>query len=262
MIYINAQSKAAIESALASGTHAVLLHGPQGVGLKTIAVHYTSPHYIVSPELGTKASTVLQIGVEQIRELYSITRGKSDAPHFVLIDDADTMTLAAQNSLLKLLEEPPSATRFILTSHRPDRLLSTIRSRVQAIVVSPTNTAVELLGTVTDAARQKQLKFIAASLPAELYRLLRDEQYFRTTISEATLARKLIEATMYERLVLLADAKLDRAAALRVIERCIQFASYSPGESTIRMIRSLLQAYDAIAANGNIRLQMSAAMVY
>jgi DNA polymerase-3 subunit delta' len=35
----------------------------------------------------------------------------------------------AANALLKLLEEPPAATRFILTSSEPGRLLPTVRSR-------------------------------------------------------------------------------------------------------------------------------------
>ncbi len=43
----------------------------------------------------------------------------------------------AANALLKLLEEPPSDTTLILTSDVPGALLPTIRSRVQAIRVSP-----------------------------------------------------------------------------------------------------------------------------
>ncbi len=43
----------------------------------------------------------------------------------------------AANALLKLLEEPPSGTRFILTSSEPGRLLPTVRSRAVPLHVSP-----------------------------------------------------------------------------------------------------------------------------
>jgi len=43
----------------------------------------------------------------------------------------------AANALLKLLEEPPDGTRFVLTSSEPGRLLSTIRSRSVPVLLSP-----------------------------------------------------------------------------------------------------------------------------
>ncbi len=49
----------------------------------------------------------------------------ADAEHLVPQESSQE----AANALLKLLEEPPSATRFILTSSEPGRLLPTIRSR-------------------------------------------------------------------------------------------------------------------------------------
>lgn len=47
----------------------------------------------------------------------------------VLIRDADTLEHAAQNSLLKSLEEPPPGTMFVLTTAVPGSLLTTVRSR-------------------------------------------------------------------------------------------------------------------------------------
>jgi DNA polymerase-3 subunit delta' len=47
----------------------------------------------------------------------------------VLVREADTLEDAAQNSLLKSLEEPPPATMFILTTAVPGALLPTVRSR-------------------------------------------------------------------------------------------------------------------------------------
>jgi DNA polymerase-3 subunit delta' len=47
----------------------------------------------------------------------------------VIIDEADALVEAAQNALLKTLEEPPSASVFLLVSSMPDALLPTVRSR-------------------------------------------------------------------------------------------------------------------------------------
>ena len=51
----------------------------------------------------------------------------------VIIDEADALVDAAQNALLKTLEEPPRASVFILVSSMPDLLLSTVRSRCRPL---------------------------------------------------------------------------------------------------------------------------------
>ena len=55
----------------------------------------------------------------------------------MIIWQADKMNIACANKLLKLLEEPPEKTVFMLVSESPERLLSTILSRVQLIRVPP-----------------------------------------------------------------------------------------------------------------------------
>lgn len=80
------------------------------------------------------------IGVEQIRKVLQPRLGFP--PHegralVVTLFDADELTIAAGNSLLKTLEEPPANTYFILHTNRPKRLLDTIRSRSLAIRFGP-----------------------------------------------------------------------------------------------------------------------------
>lgn len=50
---------------------------------------------------------------------------------------AEYMKPECANKMLKLLEEPPAQTKFILVVERPELLLETIRSRVQRIDVKP-----------------------------------------------------------------------------------------------------------------------------
>lgn len=51
----------------------------------------------------------------------------------VIIDTADDMNPSVANSILKVLEEPPKHTFFLLVSHQPSRLLPTIRSRCRIL---------------------------------------------------------------------------------------------------------------------------------
>jgi len=53
------------------------------------------------------------------------------------MEPAEALNAYAANALLKLLEEPPGAVHFLLISHRPDRLLPTIRSRCQTVAFRP-----------------------------------------------------------------------------------------------------------------------------
>ena len=51
----------------------------------------------------------------------------------IIVDPADDLERSAANALLKSLEEPPIGTIFLLVSHKPARLLPTIRSRCRTI---------------------------------------------------------------------------------------------------------------------------------
>ena len=54
----------------------------------------------------------------------------------------ERMNVECANKLLKLLEEPPQQTIFIMVSEAPERLLETVRSRTQMIQVKRIDTAV------------------------------------------------------------------------------------------------------------------------
>jgi DNA polymerase III subunit delta' len=55
----------------------------------------------------------------------------------VIFDPADALAPAAQNALLKTLEEPPSLSVFILVTARPDVLLTTVLSRCPKLNFRP-----------------------------------------------------------------------------------------------------------------------------
>ncbi|HWR76101.1 MAG TPA: DNA polymerase III subunit delta', partial [Thiobacillus sp.] len=71
------------------------------------------------------------IEVDQAREAVDYVQLSTYRAGFrvVLVNPADSLNLAAANALLKVLEEPPLSTVFVLVSDQPRRLLPTIRSR-------------------------------------------------------------------------------------------------------------------------------------
>ncbi|MFT4569516.1 MAG: DNA polymerase-3 subunit delta' [Hyphomicrobiaceae bacterium] len=86
--------------------------------------------HILNPE-----SEGAKIKIDQTRSLLSTMarRPTCDGPNIAIVREADSILPAAQNSLLKLLEEPPGFAVLILVADNPAGLLPTIRSRCQVI---------------------------------------------------------------------------------------------------------------------------------
>jgi len=83
-----------------------------------------------------KTTKKSQISVAQIRQLIdylSLSSHQVNHHRVILISPAETLNIASANALLKMLEEPPANTLFLLVSNQPQRLLATITSRCQAI---------------------------------------------------------------------------------------------------------------------------------
>lgn len=94
------------------------------------------------------------LGIAVVRELQEQLRYAATAqrPRWIAILRADTLTVAAQNALLKTLEEPPPHTVFLLVTASPVRMLPTITSR-----------ALELSQTVVSEALAKSMPILNSS---------------------------------------------------------------------------------------------------
>jgi DNA polymerase III subunit delta' len=106
-----------------------------------------------------RAKPSIEIKIEQVRSLAGFLNLGSHRGRLrvALVHPAEDMNAHAANALLKGLEEPPAGAVFLLVSHRPARLLPTIRSRCVPLPVPlpPREAALKWLAAqgVPDAAR-------------------------------------------------------------------------------------------------------------
>lgn len=84
--------------------------------------------------------------ISQIQALLHQLSITARLPRLVWIEEAQQLTLPAQQALLKILEEPPSLTEFVLSLDNRDSLLPTIRSRCQFLLLEEKPTAVDFSG--------------------------------------------------------------------------------------------------------------------
>ena len=124
-------------------SHAYMFEGPNGIGKNTMARElaaillemenlFNSPDYIEIKPDGNS------IKIAQIRKLQSDILVKPYKSYKIyVIDEAQKMTVEAQNALLKTLEEPPKYAIIILITDNKESLLDTIKSRCEIIKFTP-----------------------------------------------------------------------------------------------------------------------------
>ncbi|MEF2551348.1 DNA polymerase III subunit delta' [Aurantimonas sp. A2-1-M11] len=96
-------------------------------------VHLTRPPV----EKGTGFRTQITVeGVRKLNRFFQAT-GAQASWRVAIIDPADDMNRSAANALLKILEEPPARSVFLIMNHAPGRLLPTIRSRCRTLRFDP-----------------------------------------------------------------------------------------------------------------------------
>lgn len=96
--------------------------------------------YLLEREFDEKTNKKKQnITVAQVRALQAMIHKRSflNSYKIVLIPEAESLTVGASNSLLKILEEPTAKTIFILIATNHQMLLPTIQSRCQILRFMP-----------------------------------------------------------------------------------------------------------------------------
>ena len=186
--------------------HALLIHGPRGVGKRALGETLSRNLMCLMPTASgacgkcdscnwLRAGThpdlrVLDLAsdadddeakdkdkkprrtipIEQVRAALNImTVSAHRGRRVILVDPAEALTREATNALLKTLEEPPANALFILISHRPGSLLATIKSRCRLIAIGAPESQLALSWLAQQGvsdARQRLLRNSGAPLAA------------------------------------------------------------------------------------------------
>lgn len=128
-----------------------MLTGPRGIGKATLAYKIAKMVYgnvgdffIIDMErnidkdgkLKTEGKVISVYTVRAMIEKMQMSSMSGDW-RVILIDSVDELNTAASNALLKLLEEPPAKTLFLLIVHQLSSVLPTIRSRARVEKMRP-----------------------------------------------------------------------------------------------------------------------------
>lgn len=202
-------------------SHAYIFHGQAGLGKKLIAGTFAKSLQCMSgntepcnsciscrtfesgnhPDvLYVKAAKTKALGVDDIREQISATIDIKPYRYpykIYIIPKADTMTAAAQNALLKTIEEPPLYGVFMLLADNCEAFLHTIISRCIRFRLQPVfNEQVEAYLTSVMAVAPEKASFFSAYAQGNIGRaiaLVNDKDFIALRESVMELARNIEE---------------------------------------------------------------------
>lgn len=169
-------------------------------------------------------------GIEEVRDLQKKLTlrvpGANMRLRAVILEDFDSFGHAAQNALLKTLEEPPLDTVLILTISRSERVLSTIFSRTPQLIVRPVSKATAI-SYMNSGGKGEWAHNVSNGNPALYCNLLTDSEH--PLLTAVNRAKELLQADRFGRLAmiesLLKDKDVTTSQLLDALSRLLN-ASY------------------------------------
>lgn len=196
--------------------HACLIGGPPGIGKATLAWRlarfilatpspdenevastlHVAPDHPVARQVAALAHPDLfllrrawnandkklfsEIRVDDVRKatrMFHHSAGRGGY-RICILDSTEDLNAEGANALLKIIEEPPPRSVFLLVAHRPDCVLATIRSRCRRLSLKPLSTAeisqvVESLGSPWSDAPEEERRAVSAAARGSVHDALR-----------------------------------------------------------------------------------------
>lgn len=248
----NRRTIASLEGMVAGGRlpHAICLEGEDGTGKRTLARlvaaaalcegegprpcgqcrHCAKAARDIHPDLitlsGGKGSRSFHIdAIRALRQQAYLSPNEGRVKVFLLAD-AHTMTIQAQNALLKLIEEPPDVAMFLLTCRSRHLLLPTILSRVTCLSLEAPSVegcleALERLAPKATAQERQAAAQAAGGNIGEALLILGGEEKDPPGAQALALLQLLSRGDEYGALVRLVPYEKDRPGLERLLERLL-----------------------------------------
>jgi DNA polymerase-3 subunit delta' len=233
-LLLSPASRQQIALVIKSPPHALLISGPAGSGKRAVADYLAASLLGISTDklfdhpyfmLVTKAGDKKEISIDAVRDVIArlnlkpATRGRQYINRVVLIDEAHLSSAEAQNSLLKVIEEPPAGTVFLLTTNSETVILPTIASRAQKLKIG----TVSLSDAKSYFADKYDLKTLSSAWQLSggsaglLAAILADNQQHPLKQSVET-AKRFLSLGPYERFLLLDNISGQRAEFTQMLD--------------------------------------------
>jgi DNA polymerase III subunit delta' len=217
-LLLHPHTEQALKRAKESDAHAFLLLASLGAGKATLLQLFAAELLdLTMDSIETSAAVKLirpdkqTITIEQIRSLQAFIKlkmpGHAKVRRVIIVEDAQEMTIEAQNALLKALEEPPEDTILLLSAAPDTRLLPTILSRVQQIVIKSPSEADTVAHFVAQGHGESDVQraYQIADGQTGLIAAILQNDTTHPLVSSIEIAKKLITQSSFERLTAVDD---------------------------------------------------------
>lgn len=278
--------------------HAWLLGGPEGIGKATLAWHFArfvlvnpdpaAPDVQSAETLAVAADSAVtrrlvsgshgdlavlrrqwnektkkpysEIRVDDVRQALGLFQRASASGGYriCIIDSAEDLNRSSANALLKVIEEPPPRSLFLIVAHRPGQVMPTLVSRARRLLLSPPNdveavAAVRALGSAWASVEEERLTAAAARARGsvgEILRLLEGETLDLGVAAGSLLTRlPEVDWPQVHRLadrVGTSDGQL--AVVLRTVFAWLEAELHARQRSGARALVGLAESWEAIRA--------------
>ena len=204
-IVLHSAEQKRLDEYAAHPAHAIVLIAPTGSGKETVLRELASR--ILGNHPSGRLFEVLPepdkvfIGIEGIRKIKIAIKLASNEQRVILIPNANTMTPEAQNSLLKILEEPPKNVTFLLSSPGKEQLLETVVSRTQVWQLRlPTIEQLEEYFSDADPTLRKRALAISDRRVGLMAALLSESDTEHPLLTAIARSKELLQESKFERL--------------------------------------------------------------
>ncbi len=216
------------------------------------------------------------IGLGQIQEVQAKLRLAPFSPggwRVLIIDGAESLTEEAQNSLLKLLEEPPTRTLIVLVTISVPSLLGTIQSRCQLVQFDPLPDAAIAefaAGLGLKPAAVDEVTACSLGRIGLAHRLIHDPDALTKLHQTRELAADLLNADLFTKLTLagkLAETEPDLSTLVYFLAHNLQVllrqnaASASAAQTQLRKLQAIEKFQRYVEANVGYRSSLEGLML-